>query len=73
MHPRPLALTSQQLSIVREHAKLIPAVLRDKYLMAIADGLTAIDTVTDEAVAYAVHEALGQMLGGPPRRCCNGE
>lgn len=69
MHPRPLALTSEQLHCIRQHAKLIPTVLRDKYLMAIADALTVVE-VTDEAVAFAVHEALGQMLGGPPP-CCN--
>ena len=68
MTARPLALTSQQLAVVQQHAKSVAPILRDRYLLAIVDNLTGKET-TDETVQRAVHAALTQMLGAPCR-CC---
>ena len=68
MTPRPLSLSSEQLRIVREHAKALPVEWRDRYLSLIADYLTNQD-VTDETVSTAVQSVLPQMLSCS--RCCS--
>jgi len=53
----PLALTDQQMNIVRLHARLVPTALRGRYLKHIADKLAALANISDADVERAAVHA----------------
>lgn len=60
--PHPLALSDNQIGIIRESAKPLPVTFRRRFLELVADRLLDIDVVTDEHVGEAVHYVLSQMF-----------
>jgi hypothetical protein len=58
----PLALTDQQLNIVRLHARLVPTALRGRYLDHIAKNLAALVNVRDADVECVAARA-GMRFG----------
>src|SRR5262249_24679165 len=58
----PLALTDQQLNIVRLHARLVPTALRGRYLDHIARNLAVLISIRDADVERAAARA-GMRFG----------
>lgn len=63
----PLSLTDSQLTIVREHAKLLPVQLRGRFLDDVADRLLPLDPadIDDYAVQSAATCALHRFMEVP--------
>ena len=60
-HPRPLALTDDQLQIVLTYAASVPVHWRERFLQAIADRLLPLDRIENHDVQTAVVSTLDRM------------
>jgi hypothetical protein len=60
-HSHPIGLSDARIALVMCQATLVRPEWRSRWLAAIADQLTGIDTITDDAVAAAITRALASM------------
>ena len=68
MNNHPLALSSNQMAIVRDHARMVPPLRRNAFLNDMADRLMALDPddLDDDAVKVAAVFAVHRFVGAVP-------
>jgi hypothetical protein len=62
--PHPLALTSEQLALIRSAADTVPANFRERFLLAVQDALLGRDPIINADVVAAVGRLRRTMLLG---------
>jgi hypothetical protein len=64
MMPHPLALSDNQIGIIRRSARPLPVAFRGRFLELVADRLLDLDVLTDADIEAAVRTVLQLMFGG---------